>query len=88
MVGYEDESISYCLEVAYNYGVYEYEKGNALQSIGIAVKDVAESLAKAYELGYAVEVCGSPPHNNFDPTYRQCLLEIVNNADDFVGHDY
>ena len=56
MVGYEDESVSYCLEVAYNYGVYGYEKGNALQSIGIAVKDVAESLAKAHELGYAVEV--------------------------------
>ena len=56
MVGYEDESFAYCLEVAYNYGVYDYEVGSALQSIGLAVPDVAASLAKAQEMGFAVEV--------------------------------
>jgi catechol 2,3-dioxygenase-like lactoylglutathione lyase family enzyme len=56
MVGYEDESFAYCLEVAYNYGVYDYEVGSALQSIGLAVPDVAASLAKAQEMGFTVEV--------------------------------
>lgn len=55
MVGYEDEAIAYCLEVAYNYGVYEYEVGSALISIGLAVPDVTAAISKAQELGYTVE---------------------------------
>ena len=55
MVGYNDEAFAYCLEVAYNYGVYEYEPGNALLSIGIAVPDVSTALSSARKLGYKVE---------------------------------
>lgn len=61
MVGYNDEAFAYCLEVAYNYGVYEYDKGNALLSIGIAVPDVAATLNTAKTMGYAVEVPAPPP---------------------------
>jgi hypothetical protein len=54
MVGYNDEAFAYCLEVAYNYGVYEYNPGNALLSIGIAVPDVKKALGSAQKLGYVV----------------------------------
>eukprot|EP01043_Picozoa_sp_COSAG02_P000584 COSAG02_NODE_11_length_58539_cov_103.119473_3_plen_329_part_00 len=55
MVGYNDEAFAYCLEVAYNYGVYEYSPGNALLSIGIAVPNVKKALGSAHKLGYVVE---------------------------------
>ena len=55
MVGYNDEAFAYCLEVAYNYGVYEYDPGNALLSIGIAVSDVGKALGAAKKLDYDVE---------------------------------
>lgn len=50
---YEDEW--YCLEVTFNYGVYSYEKDNALTSFGMCVGDVEAAAAKARELGYVVE---------------------------------
>lgn len=55
MVGYNDEAFAYCLEVAYNYGVYDYDPGNGLLSIGIAVPDVGKAIGAAQKLGYAVE---------------------------------
>lgn len=55
MVGYNDEAFAYCLEVVYNYGVYKYDPGNALLSIGIAVPDVEKALGAARRLGFAVD---------------------------------
>jgi hypothetical protein len=39
----------------YNYGVYKYDPGNALLSIGIAVPDVEKALGAARRLGFAVD---------------------------------
>ena len=41
MVGYGPESEGYALELTYNYGVRSYKEGNALESILIAVPDLA-----------------------------------------------
>ena len=55
MVGYGPESEGYALELTYNYGVRSYKEGNALESILIAVPDLAAAAAAAKELNYVVE---------------------------------
>ena len=55
MVGYGPESEGYALELTYNYGVRSYKEGNALESILIAVPDLAAAVAAAKELNYVVE---------------------------------
>lgn len=54
MVGYAKEDEAYCLEVTYNYGVYDYKKGNGLRALGVHVPNVDLSLTRAKELGYEV----------------------------------
>jgi catechol 2,3-dioxygenase-like lactoylglutathione lyase family enzyme len=52
MVGYEREDQAYCLEVTYNYGVYEYETSNALMEFGVGVPDVEKALEQSRKLGF------------------------------------
>ena len=54
MIGYDTEDKGYCLEVTFNYGVYEYTKGTGLTEIAIGVEDPANSLARAQALGFKV----------------------------------
>ena len=60
MIGYDTEDKCYCLEVTYNYGVYEYNRGTGLQEIAIGVSDPAATLAKAAGQ-YEVVVCINTP---------------------------
>jgi len=52
MVGYQREDQAYCLEVTYNYGVYDYETSNALMEFGVGVPDVDKALEQSRKLGF------------------------------------
>ncbi|CAA2999438.1 probable lactoylglutathione lyase, chloroplastic [Olea europaea subsp. europaea] len=51
MMGYGPEDTNTVLELTYNYGVTEYEKGNAYGQIAIGTDDV-------YKTAEAIELCG------------------------------
>jgi len=55
MVGYRREDEGYCLELTYTYTVDSYTPGTGLRHIAVGVDDVSKALARASELGYAVE---------------------------------
>jgi len=56
MMGYKgrEEDFAYALEVTYNYGVSQYEKGNGLQKIGIFVTNLESAVEAAGKLGFDV----------------------------------
>ncbi len=55
MIGYDTEDKCYCLELTFNYGVFEYVRGTGLNGIAIGVDDPSAALVKAKELGFKVE---------------------------------
>ncbi|HEY5632996.1 MAG TPA: lactoylglutathione lyase [Burkholderiaceae bacterium] len=50
-VGYGDESSSAVLELTYNYGVSQYELGNAFGHVAISVDDVAKACERIRDGG-------------------------------------
>mmetsp|Transcript_62663 Transcript_62663/g.149525 ORF Transcript_62663/g.149525 Transcript_62663/m.149525 type:complete len:427 (-) Transcript_62663:256-1536(-) len=55
MIGYGPEDENYCLELTYNYGIDEYERGTGLEHIAVAVEKPEESLKTAISMGWPVE---------------------------------
>jgi lactoylglutathione lyase len=53
-LGYDDEAVSSVIELTYNWGVENYDIGNAYGHIALEVDDVYEATAKIKELGGTV----------------------------------
>jgi lactoylglutathione lyase len=50
-VGYDDESEAACIELTYNWGVAEYDKGNAFGHVAIGVDDIVGCCNQIRERG-------------------------------------
>ncbi|KAM6583225.1 hypothetical protein CsatB_010227 [Cannabis sativa] len=78
MLGYGPEDKSAVLELTYNYGVTEYDKGNAYAQIAIGTDDV-------YKTAEAVKLVGGRLHVNLDlclvltPKLLLALILMVGN---------
>ena len=55
-LGYEDESSAAVIELTYNYGQYEYERGDAFGHIAIGVVDMKSTIKRIRRLGYAIDL--------------------------------
>jgi len=83
MIGYGVEDVSYCLEVTYNYGKYQYTPDDSIQFFGIAVEDVDATLQKAATLGYSAnedQVIIGPDQYAYKP-----VKKTEGRAEPFVG---
>jgi len=84
IMGDDTEDRSYALELTFNYGVFQYPKGEALRDIALRLRQpLPDAVMAAGELGYGpAQSNGTSVHLTGPDGYRYVLLPLITNDDE------